>query len=266
MIPPSYYSQHGEDYLLWHFFDYRRDGYFVDIGAHDGISLSNTKSFEDNGWTGICVEPIPIVADACRKIRGHVVQAACVAGMEKSVSLRVDRPGLWAGIQTDEQAVARAYHERGSGEPDFQTIEVPAIRASELVSDQHRAIDFISLDVEGTEIEVLKGLDLRRIRPRLLLVEALTDEARTSLDDYVNQFGYLRARSVSCNHLYVQTERDARKLRGITIDCSLTVPILPGYGPADLATRAWSAPTTRTQIEFIAGKLRQRYRRLVWGV
>jgi len=56
-----YYGQHGEDFLLWHFFNYRRDGYFLDIGAHDGIALSNTKSFEERGWRGICAEPVPPV-------------------------------------------------------------------------------------------------------------------------------------------------------------------------------------------------------------
>ena len=262
----KYYSQHGEDYLLWHFFDFRKRGFYIDVGAHDGISLSNTKSFEDNGWTGICVEPIPEVAEACRRIRARVVQAACVSGNEKSVALRVDRSGLWAGIHTDEQAVARAYRERGSGEPDFQTIDVPAVRAAALLTDHHGDIDFLSVDVEGTEIDVLRGLDLKRRRPRLLLVEALTAEALHSLDAFLAEFAYLRARSVTCNHLYVLSERDARKLRGITIDCPLTVPILPGYGPADLATRAWSAPTTRTRLGFIAGKLRQRYRKLAWGV
>jgi len=261
-----YYSQHGEDYLLWHFFDFHQNGFFIDIGAHDGVSLSNTKSFEDHGWTGICVEPIPDVAQACRGVRRHVVQAACVAEPAQSVALRVDRSGLWAGIDTDERVVEKAYQDRGSRGPEFHTINVPAMRAADLLADNRRPIDFVSVDVEGTEIDVLRGLDLSRNRPRLLLVEALTEDALAALDRFLVQYGYRRARTIVCNHVYVQTERDARKLRGITIDCPLTVSHLPGYGPADLATHAWSAPATRTRAGFIAGKLRQRYRRFAWGV
>ncbi len=79
-IKYNYYGQHGEDYLLWHLFDFRRTGFFLDVGAHDGVALSNTKSFEEAGWTGICVEPIPEVSDTCRRVRRRVVCAACVAG------------------------------------------------------------------------------------------------------------------------------------------------------------------------------------------
>ena len=261
-----YYGQHGEDYLLWHFFDFRRNGFFLDIGAHDGVSLSNTKSFEEQGWTGICVEPVPSVYAACRTVRQRVVQAACVAGEERQVELRTDRTGLWAGIATDEAMATQSYADRQSGEPDFETIVVPAMRAAELLSPTDLAIDFVTVDVEGTEIAVLQGLDLTRNRPRLLLIEALTDQALSELDAFMALFGYRRARTVVCNPAYVLTERDARTLRGITIDCHLTVPDLPGYGPADLATHAWSAPTTRTKLGFVAGKLKQRYRRLVWGV
>jgi len=140
------------------------------------------------------------------------------------------------------------------------------MRAAELLAPQDPPIDFVSLDVEGTEIDVLEGFDLGRNQPRLLLVEALTQEALGALDDYLRRFGYMRARTVTCNHFYVLSRSDALKLQCITIDCALTVPILPGYGPAGLGTRAWSAPTTSSRIGFVAGKLRQRYRRLLRGI
>jgi FkbM family methyltransferase len=261
-----YYGQHGEDYLLWHLFDFRPTGFFLDVGAHDGVALSNTKSFEEAGWTGICVEPIPEMFEACRRVRRRVVRAACVAGTRETVELRVDRSGLYAGIEADEAQALHGYQERRLGDPCFRTIRVPAMRAAALLSADDPPIDFASIDVEGTEIDVLEGLDLTRNRPRVLVVEALTDDARAALDRYMARFGYRRARSVAGNQFYVATARDARKLRGITIDCKLIIPEIDGYGPAEVADRAWSAPATTTRMGFVAGKLRQRYRRWMWRV
>jgi hypothetical protein len=106
---PLYYGQRGEDYLLGHFFDYRPAGFFIDIGAHDGVSLSNTRSFEENGWSGIWSSPSREAFAACRRIRPRVVQAACVAGGESTVELRVDSSGLYAGIEVDESSAQRGY-------------------------------------------------------------------------------------------------------------------------------------------------------------
>jgi FkbM family methyltransferase len=261
-----YYGQYGEDYLLWHFFDFRHSGFFLDIGAHDGAALSNTRSFEEQGWTGICVEPIPEVYEQCRALRRRVVHAACVGGSETRVTLRADRSGLFAGVDTDEAHAARSYAGRNSGDPQFYSVDVPAVRAAELIRPDDPPIDFLSLDIEGTEIEALKGLDLQRNQPRVLVVEALTDAARGALDAWLAPFGYSRARSVVCNHFYVRRKADAHKLQAITIQCRLTMPDIAGYGPADLGTHAWSAPTTTSRMRFVAGKLKQRYRRWAWHV
>jgi FkbM family methyltransferase len=261
-----YYGQHGEDYLLWHFFDFKRTGSFLDIGAHDGVSLSNTKSFEEQGWTGICVEPSPSVYALCRQVRRCVVHAACVGGPDRHVVLRVDCSGLFAGINIDEAHVERSYQMRDGGDPQLYSVEVPAIRAAELIQPDDPPIDFASVDIEGTEIDALRGLELGRNQPRVLVVEALTDTAREALDNYLGGFGYMLGRSVVCNHFYVRKLRDVRKLQSITIQCKLTMPHIEGYGPADIGTHAWSAPTTRSTIRFVLGKLRQRYRRWVWKV
>lgn len=261
-----FFGQNGEDYLLCHFFGFKKDGFFLDIGAHDGVALSNTKSFEEQGWTGICVEPIPQVFAACREARKRVVNAACVGGPQRDVELRVDRSGLFAGVRTDEDHAARLYREWEDGDPGFETIAVPAMRAAELITPDDPAIDFASIDVEGSEIDVLEGLDLTKNRPRVLLLEALTDADREALDAYLSDFGYRRARSVYWNHFYVTNERDANMLRSITIDCHLTVPVIAGFGPARMASHAWSPPQTRTRFGFIAAKARQRYRRWRWNV
>lgn len=260
-----YYSQHGEDFLLWHFFNFRRSGFFLDIGAHDGIALSNTKSFEEHGWRGICVEPLPFVAEQCRQIRARVVEAACVADDRASVRLTVDRSGLWAGIGADMTEAAKAYQDREWGEPGFHEIDVPAIRAAHVLGPDDPPIDFATIDVEGTEIDVLTGLDLRVNQPRILVVEALTAQSLQNLDDFLSPFGYQRARTVVCNHFYVRNAADANRLRAITINCHLTRPDSPGYGWDNGTAHAWQAPPV-SGLAFVVGKLSQRLRDLRHGL
>jgi len=55
----EFYSQNGEDFLLWSLFKGRKSGFYIDIGAFDGIHLSNSYYFEKNGWDGVCVEAHP---------------------------------------------------------------------------------------------------------------------------------------------------------------------------------------------------------------
>ena len=84
------------------------------------------------------------------------------AATKRTVELTVDRSGLFAGIGADEAHVVRSYQERDGGDPDLYSIHVPALRAAELLRPDDPPIDFVSVDVEGTEIDVLRGLDLAR--------------------------------------------------------------------------------------------------------
>jgi len=261
-----FFSQLGEDYLLWHFFDLRRTGFFLDIGAHDGVTASNTKFFEDQGWDGICVEPISAQFAECQRHRRRVVCAACVAGADTEVEMRTEESGLLSGVAPDETYAARIYEKLGKRAPEFRTLKVPALRAAALLQADDPPIDFASIDVEGTEIDVLKGLDLTKNRPRVLLIEANTAAEREKLDAFLALHGYFLGRSIHFDHFYVRSRADARKLRSITIDCELTLHPGPYADHAKMMDYAWVPPETKTTIGFVIAKLRQRYRRWVYGV
>src|SRR5260221_7249446 len=76
----AYYSQCGQDQFLYeNFFRTKREGVFVDIGAHDGIFYSNTKFFEELGWQGLCIEPIPEVFEQLKKNRKAICIQGCIS-------------------------------------------------------------------------------------------------------------------------------------------------------------------------------------------
>ena len=66
----QYYSQYGQDkFLFENFFINKKEGFFLDIGAHDGVNGNNTFLFEKIGWSGVCIEPIPSVFEKLKKNR-----------------------------------------------------------------------------------------------------------------------------------------------------------------------------------------------------
>ena len=83
----SFYGQHGEDiYIRSLFPDYNYKGVCIEVGAYDGISLSNTYHFEQNGWKCLCIEPIEISFNKCKKIRKECVNC-CISDSDKEDKL-----------------------------------------------------------------------------------------------------------------------------------------------------------------------------------
>ncbi|WP_375001000.1 FkbM family methyltransferase [Aeromicrobium sp. CTD01-1L150] len=205
-------AQHGEDRLLAERFAGRRGGYYVEVGALDGETLSNTYHFEKAlEWTGVLVEANPDQAARCRQLRpaSHVAQVAAVApGEEGTVVLEVaDRH---AGFST--LSASRTYH-RILAERNISTtpVDVPATTLDRVLEDvDPPAIDFVTIDVEGHERAVLQGFDLRRWRPEVVLVESATGAPDPRISWLLFRAGYARVRRVVVNDWYERRRPPAR--------------------------------------------------------
>ena len=165
-----YYGQHGEDYILWQVFKDKKSGFFIDVGAFDGIHLSNSYLFELAGWQGPCIEAYPEYFALCQQNRpGSIcIHAACLDDKgRETVTFYAERLGFLSSVEGDYEDVARRYQGRGLEFDGFQKIKVPAMTLDRiLVSLQAQPkIDFVSIDVEGSELKVLQGFDLERYRP-----------------------------------------------------------------------------------------------------
>lgn len=226
---PQYFSQLGEDCLLAQFFAFKTHGFFVDVGAFDGIYLSNTYFFERSGWTGICVEAFPLYFNLCVRNRpgSKCHHAACLDGDHGMVEFRAERGGLFCGVEVDENAVANYYRVAAVPFDGFRSIKVPSSSVDALLPEGTGEIDFASIDVEGAELAVLAGFNLERHRPRILVIEANTPTQKQAVDDHLGPRGYIPARSMAWNHFYVRTREDAHTLRAIEVKADLERPPHP---------------------------------------
>jgi len=167
------YSQEGEDLVLRRFFNdaHLRTGFYIDVGAHHPTRFSNTKLFYDLGWKGVSIDPRPGFANEfvdCRP-RDIAIEAAIAQHQGEMLYYMFDEPalnGFDAKLSIERNANSR-----------YKLVDrrsVPVERLDALLSKnlvEGQLVDFMSIDVEGLDLEVLMSNDWDRFRPRFVLVE-----------------------------------------------------------------------------------------------
>lgn len=167
-------------------------GFFLEAGALDGLFMSNTKLLEDLGWDGLLVEPSHKAVIECRKNRKCRVEECALVSKDFKQEVVVGdflfdgEGGIGAWSSVGRQAYG--YREGNSFRPMATYVQA---RTLDSVLGDINKIDFFSLDVEGYEMEVLKGVDLNRVDITFILVEVnLRDYTLEAMDSYLGQFGY----------------------------------------------------------------------------
>jgi FkbM family methyltransferase len=158
------------------YFGERHDGLFVEVGAYDGVSFSNSSCLADAGWSGILIEPIPAFAELCReryRDNERIEVVHCAAGAEEGeVEISVAGPFTttnsdvmksYGTIDWAKRAVSRATTIR------VQQRTLDAILADSRFRD--RLIDVLIVDVEGAEEAVFAGFSLSQRAPKMIIVE-----------------------------------------------------------------------------------------------
>lgn len=193
----TYNSQWSQDkWLNENIFRNKRNGIFVDVGAHDGVDINNTLFYEKNlGWTGICVEPIPEIfaklqenraancVNGCAYNKDGIVPFICIEGYCEMLS----------GVRDTycSQHVSRIDREMKQYGGQRKTLYMNAYRLETLLDTYGIShVDYLSVDTEGSELQVLQGINFDKVTIDVIEVEVNYQQDEKILGEFLSLKGY----------------------------------------------------------------------------
>ncbi len=216
---PAFCAQYGEDIILSKVFSETKNGFAVEVGAFDGRAGSNSAYFDDIGWKCVLVEPNPALARRIRELRPNAHLYECAAGSREGGEATLHIPQgaeTLASISEGSTQMSRMLQSTSA----YTTVTVTETTLDHILSDAGaKQVDFITIDVEGHELEVLRGFSLGRWKPRVVIIEDNSSGTNDEVLNYMKLRGYVRVRNTGCNDWYC-SEGDTALARPLPILCT----------------------------------------------
>jgi len=231
-----FYSQNGEDSLIISVFD--KPGYFVELGAVDGIHLSNTYALEQHGWTGLLVEAHPehFAKLAANRPNSTSIHAA-VSDKEGETNFYATQGG---SLSTIDEAQKNYFIKKRSGvdKGSYTKHKVRSATTTTLLDEASapHVIDVMSIDIEGAELAALRGLDFNAYDVKLMIVEKDLSRSKRWVEEEIRDFliskGYRVARRLGVNDFWAKEPALEERIRQAPVRARLAngrmVDMLPG--------------------------------------
>lgn len=204
-----YYGQFKQDkFVDDHFFKGKKNGVFLDIGASDGVSGSNTYYFEkQKGWKGVCFEPLPGIFDELAKNRKCICIQGCAAskpGKAQFLTIKSDSSihmlsGLVSSFSSDH--LSKIDKEVSRHKSDQEVVEVECFRVNDILArNQLNEVDFCSIDTEGSELEILKSIDHDQYHIKVFCVE--NEYRNKELENFMKSKNYTYISSLGVDQVF----------------------------------------------------------------
>jgi FkbM family methyltransferase len=179
----SFYSQNFEDVILARCFSNIEQGFYLDVGAQSEEADSVTRYFYDRGWNGINIEPVKEFADSFKR-RDRDITICCAAGSEeKLMSMSVS---LNSGLSSFSAVNAKNTQQLGL-ESEHRNIQVRTLDSIlESLGIREMTFEFLKVDVEGFELDVIRGFNLRCYRPKVILCEVTEPNTMIKTADFID--------------------------------------------------------------------------------
>ena len=188
------FSQNNEQEIILNYFKHQKEGTFLDIGANDGVTLSNTRALAINGWSGVCIEP---GESAFTKLAQLYVDSKTVECFNLAIT-RFDGPIVLhesGSVYSHDTGLLSSciYSEtlKWKHETDFSDIVVDGVTWNSFFKNYRNDLfDFISIDAEGMDLEILFQMNLTGLGCKLLCIEwGENTAAKNAIAHYVSLFG-----------------------------------------------------------------------------
>jgi FkbM family methyltransferase len=182
------YSQEGEDIILSEFFPNKTDGFYVDVGAHHPMRFSNTYMFYKRGWRGINIDAMPGFMKAFNRKRSRDINLEMgVSGKEGEMTYYMFDDFALNGFSKD----LSKDRDKNSNFEILKERKIKTYPLSKILDEylpQNQKIDFMSIDVEGLDLMVLKSNDWKKYPPSMILVESIGDNIESIMKDPIYLF------------------------------------------------------------------------------
>lgn len=219
-----FYSQFGEDKILFEIFRRKTHGVCVEVGANNGVDDSTSLFFEKIGWKCILVEPNPSLCQEIRSKRNALIYE-CAASNQRGIKILYVVEGAVRSDGLSTISTNKEDHDRIKSH-GFATrsLQVHTMTLDGILTDAQLIgnIDFISIDVEGHEYEALQGLSLERWRPTVLLIEDNSNFENNVTNNYLKRLGYVRFLRTGVNDWYAHRTNKRLVNMGSHIRVTLT--------------------------------------------
>lgn len=182
------FSQEGEDLLLDRIFSFKRNGFYVDVGAHHPVRFSNTYLFYRKGWRGINIDGAPGCMKIFEDYRPNDINVeSLISGTEKDFIFYIfNEPALNTLDQNVAREKSKIHGYRIEKEVLLKSQRLETLLERKLPKGQH--IDFMSIDVEGVDLDVVRSNNWERFIPDVVLVESIGLNIENIKDDPIVTF------------------------------------------------------------------------------
>ena len=201
------------DAIIRNYFPSQEKGNCIEVGALDGIFVSNTLHFERNGWDALCIEPVPQYYAKLKQNRKNVLNFAAGSSNNDDVKFTVvnmsnDDQSSTSGLEVD----ARLIDSHSPLNPTKEVISVKTRRLDWCIENyfNHETIDFISIDTEGNELDVLKSFDVNKYNIKLMVIK--NNFYDDSNEKYLAELGWIKDQRVVVNDFYVKKPKALTEL------------------------------------------------------
>lgn len=209
----KYYAEFNTDQIIreQYFPDFDYKGLIVEVGGATPEFLSMSKHFKDSGWRSVIIEPNPTFAQQHREHGNEVYEFACsYEDRDGEFTIVKQQVNAYGGMVTDHSfsaiEVKEDYLKKTNfslSESNSEKINVKIRKLDSILGDINiKHIDILSIDVEGWEIEVMKGFDTKNINCKLIIVENLFNDS--SYKDYFESIGYELSNAIEYNQIYLK--------------------------------------------------------------
>jgi FkbM family methyltransferase len=202
----KYYGQYKQDEVLDKLLRRKQNGFFLDVGAHDGIAFSNSLFFEKfRNFRGICFEPNPdVFANLINNRKVDCINAAVAEQDGRTTFTKITGYAeMLSGLENyrDDRHKLRASEEIKKYGGDEVIIEVDTININSLINK--RIIDFLCLDIEGGEFEVLKTISFQNVKCKIILVEVNYKDQEENINILLKKNQFFKYTRIGSDFIYL---------------------------------------------------------------